>query len=211
MINAARFLEGAHKLDWQPEAYRQKTGGAIPKILHHIFLDGEEEYDKCAPGSAPSEAAQRCHHGAHHQQRLWRWRVQNPGVLGALPTRSTQGLPALKMLSRERFYAPAGAWTDCTARMRIIECDWSCILRNASFAGVFSSGNCGLGCRAVEAARAVGSGFRREWRDSCIANHSDWKYMFWDRAAALAFLDMYYPWYTSTFLSYPKVVLQGQY
>ena len=63
--------------------------------------------------------------------------------------------------------------------------------------------------REVEAAKAVGSGFRREWRDSCVSNHSDWKYMFWDKAAALAFLRAHYPWYISTFLSYPKVVLQG--
>ncbi len=67
----------------------------------------------------------------------------------------------------------------------------------------------GWSCREVEAAAAVGSGFRREWRDSCISNHSDWKYMFWDKAAALAFLQAHYPWYLSTFLSYPKVVLQG--
>ena len=33
--------------------------------------------------------------------------------------------------------------------------------------------------------------------------------MFWDRAAALAFLGAHYPWFLSTFLSYPKVVLQG--
>ena len=39
--------QGVHKLDWQPEQYRGKTGGSIPKILHHIFLDGEAEYDKC--------------------------------------------------------------------------------------------------------------------------------------------------------------------
>jgi hypothetical protein len=63
--------------------------------------------------------------------------------------------------------------------------------------------------RAVEAAKAVGSGFKREWRDSCTGNHSDWRHMFWDKAAALAFLGTHYPWFTSTFLSYPKVVLQG--
>ncbi|EIE27155.1 hypothetical protein COCSUDRAFT_38902 [Coccomyxa subellipsoidea C-169] len=107
-IDADAFLKGVHKLDLQPEQYRGKTGGSIPKILHHIFLDGEAEYDK-----------------------------------------------------------------------------------------------------EVEAAKAVGSGFRREWRDSCVSNHSDWKYMFWDKAAALAFLRAHYPWYISTFLSYPKVVLQG--
>jgi hypothetical protein len=42
-------VQGAHKLDWRPEQYRGKTGGSIPKILHHIFLDGEAEYDKCVP------------------------------------------------------------------------------------------------------------------------------------------------------------------
>lgn len=62
----------------------------------------------------------------------------------------------------------------------------------------------------MEAAKAVGSGFRREWRDSCIGNHSDWKYMFWDMPAALTFLEVHYPWYIPTFLSYPKVVLQGK-
>ena len=33
-------------LDWDPEAYRAKTGGGIPRVLHHIFLDGEQEYDR---------------------------------------------------------------------------------------------------------------------------------------------------------------------
>ena len=55
----------------------------------------------------------------------------------------------------------------------------------------------------------MGSGFKREWRESCLSNHSDWKHMFWDKAAALAFLGTHYPWFTSTFLAYPKVVLQG--
>ena len=55
----------------------------------------------------------------------------------------------------------------------------------------------------------MGSGFKREWRDSCTGNHSDWKHMFWDKAAALGFLGAHYPWFISTFLSYPKVVLQG--
>lgn len=55
----------------------------------------------------------------------------------------------------------------------------------------------------------MGSGFKREWRDSCLANHSDWKHMFWDKAGALAFLGTHYPWFIPTFLNYPKVVLQG--
>ena len=63
--------------------------------------------------------------------------------------------------------------------------------------------------RAVEAAKAVGSGFKREWRSSCLNNHSDWKHMFWDKASALAFLGTHYPWFISTFQNYPKVVLQG--
>lgn len=107
-LDSEAFLRGPHKLDWRPDLNRGKAGGTIPKILHHIFLDGEAEYNK-----------------------------------------------------------------------------------------------------EVEAAKALGSGFRREWRDSCISNHSDWKYMFWDKAAALAFLQAHYPWYLSIFLSYPKVVLQG--
>lgn len=46
-LDAAAFLGSPHKLDWQPQEYRRKTGGgSIPKILHHIFLDGEAEYDK---------------------------------------------------------------------------------------------------------------------------------------------------------------------
>ncbi|CAL8462802.1 g2335 [Coccomyxa elongata] len=107
-LDSEAFLRGPHKLDWRPDLNRGKDRGTIPKILHHIFLDGEAEYNK-----------------------------------------------------------------------------------------------------EVEAAKAVGSGFRREWRDSCIKNHSDWKYMFWDKAAAVTFLQTHYPWYLSTFLSYPKVVLQG--
>lgn len=53
------------------------------------------------------------------------------------------------------------------------------------------------------------SGFRREWRDSCKGNHSDWTYMLWDREAALIFLKTHYPWFLDTFKSYPKTVLQG--
>ena len=54
-----------------------------------------------------------------------------------------------------------------------------------------------------------GSGFKREWRDFCIGNHSDWTYMFWDREAAEILLETHYPWFLSTFKSYPKTVLQG--
>ena len=38
--------QGAHELDWRPEEYGARVGGGIPKILHHIFLDGEAEYAK---------------------------------------------------------------------------------------------------------------------------------------------------------------------
>ncbi len=53
-LDAAAFLGSPHRLDWQPQDYRRRTGGSIPKILHHIFLDGEAEYDKCV-------ALCRCH------------------------------------------------------------------------------------------------------------------------------------------------------
>ena len=56
-----------------------------------------------------------------------------------------------------------------------------------------------------------GSGFKREWRDACIGNHSDWTYMFWDRESALIFLETHYPWFVGTFKSYPKTVLQGRF
>ena len=44
-IAAERFQQGS-VLDWDPDAYRAKTGGGIPRVLHHIFLDGEQEYDR---------------------------------------------------------------------------------------------------------------------------------------------------------------------
>ena len=44
----ASAAQGEHELDWRPEEYASRVGGGIPKILHHIFLDGEEEYAKCA-------------------------------------------------------------------------------------------------------------------------------------------------------------------
>ena len=44
-IAAERFQQGS-VLDWDPEVYRAKTGGGIPRVLHHIFLDGEHEYDR---------------------------------------------------------------------------------------------------------------------------------------------------------------------
>lgn len=59
-------------------------------------------------------------------------------------------------------------------------------------------------------ANQKGSGFKREWRDACIGNHSDWTYMFWDRESALIFLETHYPWFLGTFKSYPKTVLQGK-
>ena len=64
----------------------------------------------------------------------------------------------------------------------------------------------GSHCRLVE---EKGSGFRREWRDSCVRNHSDWTYLYWDRESAQIFLDTHYPWFSSTFKGYPKTVLQG--
>ena len=33
--------------------------------------------------------------------------------------------------------------------------------------------------------------------------------MFWDREAAEIFLETHYPWFISTFKSYPKTVQQG--
>ena len=60
-------------------------------------------------------------------------------------------------------------------------------------------------------ANQEGSGFKREWRDACIGNHSDWTYMFWDRESALIFLETHYPWFVGTFKSYPKTVLQGKF
>lgn len=44
-IAAERFQQGS-VLDWDPEVYRAKTGGGIPRVLHHMFLDGEQEYDR---------------------------------------------------------------------------------------------------------------------------------------------------------------------
>lgn len=64
----------------------------------------------------------------------------------------------------------------------------------------------GFDCRLVE---EKGSGFRRAWRDSCVRNHSDWTYLYWDRESAQIFLDTHYPWFSSTFKGYPKTVLQG--
>lgn len=64
-------------------------------------------------------------------------------------------------------------------------------------------------CRTTEEATVLGSGMKREWRESCIAAHPNWTYMFWDRAAALKLLNNRYPWFTKTFLSYRKVVSQG--
>ena len=64
-------------------------------------------------------------------------------------------------------------------------------------------------CCDCRLAGEQGSGFKREWRDYCIGNHSDWTYMFWDREAAEIFLETHYPWFISTFKSYPKTVQQG--
>lgn len=64
-------------------------------------------------------------------------------------------------------------------------------------------------CRMTEKAKLEGSGMRREYRDSCISHHSNWTYMFWDKAAAVELLRSRYPWFTKTFLSYEFVVSQG--
>ncbi|EIE20456.1 hypothetical protein COCSUDRAFT_57606 [Coccomyxa subellipsoidea C-169] len=61
----------------------------------------------------------------------------------------------------------------------------------------------------TEEAKALGTGMKREWRESCMAQHANWTYMFWDKAAALKLLNNRYPWFTKIFLSYRKVVSQG--
>lgn len=66
--------QGAHELDWKPEEYSARVGGGIPKVLHHIFLDGEEEYSKwVAPmhSNFQTVSCVPCHvctTGAHHLQ-----------------------------------------------------------------------------------------------------------------------------------------------
>ncbi|KAK9918565.1 hypothetical protein WJX75_005009 [Coccomyxa subellipsoidea] len=59
--------------------------------------------------------------------------------------------------------------------------------------------------RMTEKAKLEGSGMRREWKDSCISHHSNWTYMFWDKAAAVELLRSRYPWFTKTFLLYEFV------
>lgn len=44
-LAAAAFQQGS-VLDWDPDAYRQKTGGGVPRVLHQVFMDGEAEYDR---------------------------------------------------------------------------------------------------------------------------------------------------------------------
>ena len=46
-LAAAAFQQGSI-LDWDPDAYRQKTGGGVPRVLHQVFMDGEAEYNRCA-------------------------------------------------------------------------------------------------------------------------------------------------------------------
>ncbi len=45
-LAAAAFQQGS-VLDWDPEVYRQKTGGGVPRVLHQVFMDGEAEYNRC--------------------------------------------------------------------------------------------------------------------------------------------------------------------
>ena len=46
-LAAAAFQQGS-VLDLDLEEYRESTGGGIPRVLHQVFLDGEEEYARCA-------------------------------------------------------------------------------------------------------------------------------------------------------------------
>ena len=46
-LAAAAFQQGS-VLDLNPEEYTESTGGGIPRVLHQVFLDGEEEYARCA-------------------------------------------------------------------------------------------------------------------------------------------------------------------
>ena len=46
-LAAAAFQQGS-VLDLNLEEYRESTGGGIPRVLHQVFLDGEEEYARCA-------------------------------------------------------------------------------------------------------------------------------------------------------------------
>ena len=46
-LAAAAFQQGS-VLDWDPVAYRQKTGGGVPRVLHQVFMDGEAEYNRFA-------------------------------------------------------------------------------------------------------------------------------------------------------------------
>jgi hypothetical protein len=62
----------------------------------------------------------------------------------------------------------------------------------------------------VSLAKERGRGFRQEWRDSCITNHSSWEYKFWDMQAAVELLEARYPWYLQFFHEYEKRVSQGE-
>jgi hypothetical protein len=43
---ALSFLEGPDESDWMAPASPEHAQSPIPKILHHIFLDGEDEYQR---------------------------------------------------------------------------------------------------------------------------------------------------------------------
>eukprot|EP00884_Botryococcus_braunii_P001135 jgi/Botrbrau1/11021/Bobra.101_1s0019.1 len=51
--------------------------------------------------------------------------------------------------------------------------------------------------------------FLASWRDTCKEHHQDWQYMWWDMAAARAFLQEHFAWFLPTFDAYPKTVLKG--
>eukprot|EP00884_Botryococcus_braunii_P009241 jgi/Botrbrau1/18318/Bobra.0179s0046.1 len=53
------------------------------------------------------------------------------------------------------------------------------------------------------------SKFKTSWRDSCKEHHRDWRYMWWDMAAARSFLQEHFSWFLPTFDAYPKKVLKG--
>ena len=50
------FLDGADEVYVSPQSqYSDSTGAPhIPKIIHHVYLDGEEEYDRYIASSNPS-------------------------------------------------------------------------------------------------------------------------------------------------------------
>lgn len=49
LTNALEFLAIDDHKDWNYSTVPEDRGMRIPRILHHIFLDGEEEYFKHVP------------------------------------------------------------------------------------------------------------------------------------------------------------------